>query len=251
MEEEVLQAIEFSICGSSPEGEALSLENTDFETLQKILTQLKDIIGEGGKVPICLQTGSIRATCKVAASVAAVVLADVVHYQRGELNEIANEARRKALVSMGNEAKRYGREYAIASNGVEYLRVDKHDYKSKTRARLVDMDTEIEGEVTDAGGLGAQPNIHLKTSRGKCIIAATREQLAEIQGNILYKRILVSVACKYDLVTNTTRDYKLREIVELDDSIDEDVLAEAVSRGAVAWKDVKDPSAWLSELRGE
>lgn len=244
------QTIELTVQGETSDGKALSLENTDLETLQKLLEQVKDIIGDGRCVPIRLETGSIRIICTVTTLMAAVILADVDNYSRGDLAAITNTPRLKALKRVDLDARNKGREYAITSNGKEYLRMNQGHYKASKRSRLLDMETELDGIVLDAGG-GGQPNIHLETKRGKYTVSATRDQLAEIEGNILYKRIRLEVACKYDLSANTTRDYVLKRIVEPSDALDEDAINTVMAHGTEAWKDVEDPHSWLTELRGE
>ena len=251
MKDEVLQTIELSVRGKGLDGEAMSLENTDIDTLQRLVNQWKDIIGSDESVPIKLQTGSIRAICSVGTSLASDILADIENYRQGNYKDIVNEARKKALSAMMTDARRRGHEYVITSQGKEYLHIDKSDYKAKKRNILINMETELEGIVTDAGGDNA-PNIHLETRRGKCIISATRDQLAYgMPGNILYKRIRLAVSCKYDMATNLTRDYVLKNVVEVTDSIDEEALADAMKHGSQAWQDVADPCEWLAELRGD
>lgn len=250
MKDTVQQTIELTVQGETSDGKPLSLENTDLETLQKLLKQVEDIIGEGRCVPIRLETGSIHVTCILTALAATVSLADIDHYRRGNFDAITNTSRLKALQKMDRDARKKGREYSITSNGKEYLRMNKGHYKASKRSCLLDMETELEGIVLDAGG-GGQPNIHLETSRGKYTVSATRDQLSKIEGNILYKRIRLAVACKYDLTTNTTRDYVLKSIVELSDTIDEEAINAVMAHGTEAWKDVEDPHAWITELRGE
>lgn len=251
MQNTARETIELSVRGEASDGETLSLEHLDVDTLPKLINQWQAIVGRDVKEPISLQTGSIRIKCNLLATVAAPILSDLEHYQRGELDAISDPDRKRALVAMAAEAKRTNREYLIASGGREYLHVDKRSYKTKKRARLVDMELQLEGTVTDAGGQGAQPNIHLETTRGMRIVSASREQLAAISTNILYKRVLMAVTCKYDLLTNTQRDFTLKHIEEIDSSVDEEALAEAIALGSTAWRGIDDPSAWVAELRGD
>jgi len=250
MKDDKLQTIELTIQGIALDGKALSLENTDLDTLRRLIKQIKDIIGSDGKVPVKMETGSIRTICSVAALSASLILADLVYYQQGNYAAITDKTRLKALKEMDKDARKMGREYAITSNGKEYLRIDQSHYKTAERSCLLDMETELEGIVMDAGGQGT-PNIHLETNRGKYKVSATRDQLSKIEGNILYKRIRLAVACKYDLSANTTRDYVLKRVVELSDAIEEEAVDAAIAQGTEAWKDVEDPYKWLAELRGE
>lgn len=250
MKDDELQTIELTVQGIALDGGAMSLENTDLDTLQRLIKQLKDIIGSDCKVPVKLETGSIRTICLLAPFLAVGLLADIDHYRQGNHAAIADKTRLKALVAMDKDAQKMGREYTITANGKEYLRIDQNHHKAATRSRLLDMETELEGIVVDAGGQG-KPNIHMETRRGKCTISATREQLSKIEGNILYKQIRLAVACKYDLTANTTRDYVLKDIVELSDAIEEEAVNAVIAHGTEVWKDVEDPYKWLAEMRGE
>ena len=52
------------------------------------------------------------------------------------------------------------------------------------------------------------------------------------------------------VLTRDLRNARLVEFVEYAPKVDEDDLARMTRRGAVAWKDVADATAWVDELRG-
>ena len=58
-------------------------------------------------------------------------------------------------------------------------------------------------------------------------------------------------AMDYEYVlTRVLRNARLVEFVEYAPRVDEEELARMTRRGADAWKDVGDASAWVDELRG-
>lgn len=110
------------------------------------------------------------------------------------------------------------------------------------------LETELVGLVTDAGGAG-NPNIHLTNDWGSYLISATREQLAGIDTNILFRYVRLAVSYKYDIIANERRGYKLKNFLSAE-PIDEETLQRAITEATKAWADVEKPSEWLAELRG-
>lgn len=53
-----------------------------------------------------------------------------------------------------------------------------------------------------------------------------------------------------ELYQRDLRNARLIEFVEYAPRVDEDELARLMRRGAVAWKDVHNATAWVDELRG-
>jgi hypothetical protein len=52
------------------------------------------------------------------------------------------------------------------------------------------------------------------------------------------------------VLTRELRSARLIEFVEYTAKVDEEELERLTRRGASAWKDVADPTAWVDELRG-
>ena len=66
----------------------------------------------------------------------------------------------------------------------------------------------------------------------------------------LYKTAMLRIKAEFNVLTRELRNARLMEFVEYVDQIDEADLARLTRRGASAWKDVRDPTAWVDELRG-
>ena len=61
---------------------------------------------------------------------------------------------------------------------------------------------------------------------------------------------VVRISAEYNVATREYRNAKLIQFVEHDNRIDEKELARMTERGAKAWRDVPDASAWVDGLRG-
>ena len=68
--------------------------------------------------------------------------------------------------------------------------------------------------------------------------------------NRLYKLAMLRIKAEYNVLTRELRNARLVEFVEYAPKVDEDDLARMTRRGAAAWKDVADATAWVDELRG-
>jgi hypothetical protein len=61
---------------------------------------------------------------------------------------------------------------------------------------------------------------------------------------------MVRITAEYNVVTREYRAARLIEFVEYEARFDEREFERFTERGAKAWKDVPDASAWVDALRG-
>jgi hypothetical protein len=108
----------------------------------------------------------------------------------------------------------------------------------------------ISGEIQDLGG-ATRPNAHVRMPDGKTLKVLTdKDLLRNDKLNRLYKTVMLRIKAEYNLQTRELRNARLIEFVEYADEVNEGDLARMKERGKLAWKDVKDPAAWVNELRG-
>ena len=81
-------------------------------------------------------------------------------------------------------------------------------------------------------------------------VTTDRNVLKNDMVNRLYKPSMLRIKADYNVVTRDLRNARLVEFVEYAPRVDEDELARLMRRGANAWKDVPDATAWVDELRG-
>ena len=115
----------------------------------------------------------------------------------------------------------------------------------------VAVEKYLTGKVVDAGGK-QKPNVHLVlTDSGTDIVVdATEQQLGEEKENQLYKQVTLRVRAEQHLKTKALRNIRLIEFLPRATEVDEEALASLWKKGRKAWHDVKSPSKWVDQLRG-
>lgn len=124
------------------------------------------------------------------------------------------------------------------------------DYHADDADQWVQVERYIRGEIQDLGG-ATKANAHIKLPDGRTLKVSTeRTVLKNDTVNRLYKVAMLRIKADYNVVTRDLRNARLIEFVEYAPRVDEDELARLMRRGAVAWKDVPNATAWVDELRG-
>lgn len=124
------------------------------------------------------------------------------------------------------------------------------DYHADDADQWVQVERYIRGEIQDLGG-ATKANAHVKLPDGRTLKVSTeRTVLKNDTVNRLYKVAMLRIKADYNVVTRDLRNARLIEFVEYAPRVDEDELARLMRRGAVAWKDVPNATAWVDELRG-
>lgn len=124
------------------------------------------------------------------------------------------------------------------------------DYRADDADQWVRVERYVRGEIEDLGGAGT-PNAHMRLPDGKRLTVETEKAaLRDDKRNRLYKPAMVRISAEYNVVTREYRAARLIEFVEHDSRFDEREFARFTERGAKAWKDAGDASAWVESLRG-
>lgn len=124
------------------------------------------------------------------------------------------------------------------------------DYRADDADQWVRVERYFRGEIEEIGG-HTRSNAHIRLPDGKALVVdAPREFLRDDKVNRLYKPAMLRISAEYNVVTRDYRQARLIEFVEQDRRPDEAALRRMRERGAKAWADVPDGSAWVDELRG-
>lgn len=124
------------------------------------------------------------------------------------------------------------------------------DYHADDADQWVQVERYIRGEIQDLGG-STKANAHVRLPDGRTLkVTADREVLRDDSVNRLYKQAMLRIRAEFNVLTRELRNATLVEFVEYAPRVDEEELARLTRRGAQAWKDVPDATAWVDELRG-
>lgn len=164
------------------------------------------------------------------------------------------DIRRRDVIERWQKAARQTRQmaYRISAPFLERpIEVNtESDYHSDDADQWVQVERYIRGEIQDLGG-ATKANAHVKLPDGSTLKVTTdRDVLRDDTVNRLYKLAMLRIKAEYNVLTRDLRNARLVEFVEYAPQVDEDDLARMTRRGANAWKDVGNATAWVDELRG-
>jgi hypothetical protein len=164
------------------------------------------------------------------------------------------DAKRKEIMERWQKAARQGRElaYRISAPFLDrpVMVTADTDYHADDADQWVQVERYIRGEIQDLGGV-TKANAHVRLPDGSTLKVTTeKDLLRDDTVNRLYKVAMLRVKAEYNVLTRELRNARLLEFVEYAPKVDDEELARLSRRGAVAWKDVTDPTAWVDELRG-
>jgi hypothetical protein len=125
------------------------------------------------------------------------------------------------------------------------------DYHADDADQWVQVERYVRGEIQDLGGI-TKANAHIKLPDGRTLKVTTeRDVLRNDTVNRLYKLAMLRIKAEYNVLTRELRNARLVEFVEHTSTVDEEGLSRLTRRGAAAWKDVPNATAWVDELRGD
>ena len=164
------------------------------------------------------------------------------------------DTKRKEVVERWQKAARSSRglAYRISAPFLERAVVVNADtdYRADDADQWVQVERYIRGEIQDLGG-ATKPNAHVRLPDGNSLMVTTeKDLLRDDTVNRLYKTAMLRVKAEYNVHTRELRNARLLEFVAYAPKVDEEELARLSRRGAAAWKDVTDPTAWVDGLRG-
>jgi hypothetical protein len=164
------------------------------------------------------------------------------------------DAKRLEVVQRWQKAARLGRmlAYRITAPFLERAVVVSADtdYRADDADQWVLVERYIRGEIQDLGGV-TKANAHVRMPDGSTLKVTTEKGLLRDDTvNRLYKTAMLRVKVEYNVLTRELRNARLLEFVAHEPRVDEDELSRLSRRGAAAWKNVPNPTAWVDELRG-
>ena len=183
----------------------------------------------------------------------AALWADLRSLTRSESLDSLSPKRRKTMQRWQEAVRtRRGISFEISSPALSHpiMVSAETDFRADDADQWVRVERYVRGEIEDLGG-SVKANAHIRLPDGKRLTVDTdRAVLRDDKHNRLYKPAMVRITAEYNVVTREYRGARLIEFVEHDTRFDERAFARLTERGAKAWKDVPDASAWVDSLRG-
>lgn len=164
------------------------------------------------------------------------------------------DAKRKEVMERWQKAARASRHvaYRISAPFLDRpisVRADT-DFRADDADQWVQVERYIRGEIQDLGG-STKASAHVRLPDGRTLKVTTdKDLLRDDTVNRLYKTAMLRVRAEYNVLTRELRNARLLEFVSHSMTVDEDELTRLTRRGAQAWKDVADATAWVDEQRG-
>lgn len=164
------------------------------------------------------------------------------------------DGRRRKVVEGWQKAARVTRQLAYRISAPFLARPivvsSETDFHADDADQWVLVERYIRGEIQDLGG-ATDANAHVRMPDGRTLtVTAERDVLRDDTQNRRYKLAMLRIKAEYNVLTRELRNARLIQFVEYAPRVDEDELLRMTRRGANAWKDVSDATAWVEELRG-
>jgi len=238
-------------------GKPLTPENVNFPILRNFLEDVETFLK--GDVPgitlnesrVQLDHGSLRIRAFIASALAFSVLGDLEKLQlSGDLDSI--QPRRAKIIErwQSNSGKFSRRNYRIGSGQINLQISERTKFAHKNEKLWVDIEKYFTGKVYEAGGK-QKPNLHIDLGNGLTVcVDATEKQLAEVEGNLLFKSVTLRIRAQQHLATKELRHLHLIDFLPYSKEVDEEALTNLWKKGAEAWKNVSSATDWVETLRG-
>ncbi len=206
-----------------------------------------------GKLEVAVRSGSL-AIQTVPVSAAPILFRDLRSLLVSELLD-ALDAKRREVLERWQKAARQTRGMAYRISAPFLVRPivvsADSDYRADDADQWVQVERYVQGQIEDLGG-ATRANAHVRLADGMLLPVSTeRDVLRDDPVNRLYKQAMLRIKAEYNVLTRELRKAKLVEFVEYAPKFDEADMARLTRRGAQAWKDVPDATAWVDDLRGE
>jgi hypothetical protein len=252
-----LKPLEFALedrVGEQP----LTPETVDLPTLRGFLDDVEKFIKGDvlsatlAESRVKIEDGSLKVIAFVSTLMAANVQEDLTKLSRTRDLDTIQPKRAQIIEQWQSRAGRMPyRTYSIGDRKQPKIRIGSETtFQRGSENAWVAVEKYLTGRVVDAGGK-QNPNVHLVLDSGaEMIVDATEQQLGEEKENQLYKQVTLRVQAEQHLRTKQLRHIRLLEFLPRSADVDEEGLAALWKKGRKAWHDVKSPSEWVDQLRG-
>lgn len=232
------------------DGGAYGVKNMRYSLLRDQVKAWEDLLAAGDDPVIELQEGSLCVVFHLMTAAFAVLMNDLQKLEAGDTG-VSMPSRLTWYNRLMKEVQDHEVEYEFYAGDELLGSVNKQTVKKQMRRPKpvsVQLSTVLYGKVNEMGG--KSPNMHLQPDGGDPVVIGMREEeIASIEGNLIYKYKFVRVTYSYNIETKIKENYKFEGFVE-STPYDEGAMRELVRTATPAWEAVGDVAEWLNEMRG-
>ncbi|MFN8771140.1 MAG: hypothetical protein ACK5Z5_04545 [Neisseriaceae bacterium] len=251
-------SIEIRITGSQGSLE-LTPEHYDIREIKDMLENVEKLIYSGDKkerptITYQLESGSVRHIFKTSMQYVIAFNAIIGQISATGSIDFLNLPTSQAIEHIQDIAYKKGYDFDIktsldASNVVHINKSTKFLLPKNT---LIDAEFYFYGKIIDAGG-AKTANIHLATEEfGKLTIETPQDFLAKYENNFLYRNFGIRATGKQRMDTGEIERSSLKflGLIDYNPAYDEAYLKSLRDKARKSWSSIKNPDAWLREMRG-
>jgi hypothetical protein len=249
--------IEIRISGQKG-GQPLTPQNFDISEIQELIANFERIVFPGGKrqrptVAYEQHEGSVKARFITKSQVIlgfAALLAPIRQNPGLEILEIETAKGIEAFQYYA-ENRNYNVDISTSVSSTEVLSINRETNYHLASDALIDAEFFLYGEVSTVGGKKF-PTVQIDTADyGILHLRTSREEIKQMD-NVVYSIIGVHAKGKQSVrdFEIDTRSLELVNFLEYAPKKDRAYLNTLIERASKAWEGIKDPDAWLREMRG-
>ncbi len=238
----------------------LSPEHYDIRDIEEVLQHAAmllypNAVKDRPTISYRIEGGSVRHILSTSLQVIIGFNALMAEVQSSQYNiDFLEPQTAKALDYFQQKAEKTSYSFSIGTSLVDsvVLRIDKNTRFIRSEDVWAEASFYFYGIIVDAGGK-SRVNVHLDTREyGLLKISATKDQLAAIESNLLYKKYGLWVSGKQNVRTGDIDDSTLvlNEIMAYTPGNGNEYLKSLIGKAKSSWTDVPDVDDWLQKMRG-
>jgi hypothetical protein len=237
----------------------LAPDNFDISEIRDIIEQAENLLFPSDKrnrplISYEIKDGSVRHIFKTSMQAVIGFSALIAQIKNSNSIDFLEHPTAKAMHVLQETAIRQNYQFDISTsvNNSLSLIIDNQTTYFLLEKEWVEAEFYFYGDITDMGGK-VRANVHVSAPGiGSVVIETPKEILTDYNRNPLYKPLGVRATGKQNTITGEVDKTSLRfkEFVEYNPVYDEKYLDDLIAKASKTWEDVKDPDAWLREMRG-
>jgi hypothetical protein len=251
--------IEIRITGTQGNLE-LTPEHYDIREIKDMLENVEKLIYSGDKrerpiITYQIESGSVKHIFKTSMQYIIAFNAIIGQINTNRSIDFLDLPTSQAIEHIQDIAYKKGYNFDIKTSITDSntIHIDKSTKFLLPKNILIDAEFYFYGKITLGGGARSAKIDLVTEDFGKLTIATPQDFIAKHETNFLYKNFCIRAIGKQRIDTGEIERSSLKFIglVDYNSAYDESYLKSLRDKAKKSWGDVKDPDAWLREMRGD